>query len=123
MTRRIPVFLLATAVVLLLGAVAAGPSGAATPAVAGASTPSGAGYWLVGADGGVFAYGDAVFAGSTAGTRLAAPVVGMEAVPGTPGYWLAGSDGGVYALGAPFGGSLGGSALNARIVALSTAPR
>jgi len=29
-----------------------------------ASTPDGGGYWLVGADGGVFAFGDARFDGS-----------------------------------------------------------
>jgi hypothetical protein len=37
-----------------------------------------AGYSLVAADGGVFAFGNAPFLGSEAGTRLAAPVVGLE---------------------------------------------
>ncbi|MGQ0520045.1 MAG: hypothetical protein ACT4PX_02690, partial [Actinomycetota bacterium] len=40
------------------------------------ATPSGGGYWLVAADGGVFAFGDARFAGSAGGLRLASPVVG-----------------------------------------------
>src|SRR3954451_16168590 len=30
-----------------------------------AATPSGGGYWLVGSDGGIFAFGDAAFRGST----------------------------------------------------------
>src|SRR5262245_11198261 len=42
-----------------------------------AATPSGQGYWLVGADGGIFAFGDARFAGSTGALRLNRPVVGM----------------------------------------------
>ncbi|HVA41954.1 MAG TPA: hypothetical protein VNF50_00560 [Acidimicrobiales bacterium] len=39
------------------------------------------GYWLVGADGGVFSYGDAQFEGSAADERLVAPIVGMAAQP------------------------------------------
>jgi hypothetical protein len=41
------------------------------------STPSGQGYWLVARDGGVFAFGDAPFHGSTGGMRLASPVVSL----------------------------------------------
>jgi hypothetical protein len=71
-----------------------------------ASTPSGAGYWIVGSDGGVFAYGDAGFFGSMGGTELAAPVVGITATPSGRGYWLLGQDGGVFAFGdAPFYGA------------------
>ena len=40
---------------------------------------SGEGYWLVGADGGVFAFGDAAFYGSEGGKRLNASIVGMAA--------------------------------------------
>ncbi|MDP9403683.1 MAG: hypothetical protein M3P85_10200, partial [Actinomycetota bacterium] len=50
------------------------------PIVGMAATPSGRGYWLVGADGGVFAFGDAVFAGSTGALRLNRSVVGISAV-------------------------------------------
>ena len=39
--------------------------------------PDGNGYWLVGSDGGIFAYGDAMFFGSMGGSKLAKPVVGM----------------------------------------------
>ncbi len=50
-----------------------------------ASTSDGKGYWLVAADGGVFAYGDAAFAGSMGGTHLNAPIVGI-AGNGDGGY-------------------------------------
>jgi hypothetical protein len=36
------------------------------PVMGIAATPSGAGYWLVAADGGIFTFGDAPFAGSDA---------------------------------------------------------
>jgi hypothetical protein len=39
-----------------------------------AATNDGYGYWLVGADGGVFAFGDAPFDGSMAQATLRAPV-------------------------------------------------
>ncbi|MDA8196283.1 MAG: hypothetical protein M0019_03560 [Actinomycetota bacterium] len=39
--------------------------------------PSRKGYWLVGADGGVFAYGDAQFFGSAANISLNKPIVGV----------------------------------------------
>ena len=75
------------------------------------------GYWLVGSDGGVFAFGDAGFYGSMAGKSLAAPVVGMAATPDAKGYWLVGSDGGVFAFGdAGFYGSMAGKSLAAPVV-------
>jgi hypothetical protein len=49
--------------------------------VAAAAAPRGLGYWLVGADGGVFSYGDAGFAGSLGGLRLVAPVVALAPRP------------------------------------------
>ncbi|HEY1732991.1 MAG TPA: Ig-like domain-containing protein, partial [Acidimicrobiales bacterium] len=78
-----------------------------------------AGYQLVGADGGIFAFGDAAFAGSTGSLKLAAPIVGMAADPATGGYWLVGSDGGVFAFDAPFDGSMGGQHLNRPIVGMA----
>ncbi len=59
-----------------------------------ASTPDGKGYWIVDSDGGVFSFGDAVFAGSMGGTWLNAPVIGVAATGDGGGYWLAASDGG-----------------------------
>ena len=46
-----------------------------------ASTPDGSGYWLVGSDGGVFAFGDATYLGSMGGRPLNDPVVAMAASP------------------------------------------
>jgi hypothetical protein len=44
-----------------------------------AATPDGAGYRMVGSDGGVFAFGSAEFEGSMGGTTLTSPVVGIAA--------------------------------------------
>ena len=44
-----------------------------------APTTDAKGYWLVGADGGVFTYGDAAFYGSSGHSRLHKPVVGIAA--------------------------------------------
>ena len=41
-----------------------------------AADPDGGGYWLVASDGGIFAFGDAGFFGSTGGIRLNRPIVG-----------------------------------------------
>ena len=78
------------------------------------------GYWLVGSDGGVFAFGDAGFygsvpgiglapAGTTAGRHLNAVVVGVVPSLDDKGYFMVGSDGGVFAFGdAEFEGSCPG---------------
>jgi hypothetical protein len=80
-------------------------------------------YRLVASDGGVFAYGDAAFFGSTGGAPLNQPVVGMCAAPDGDGYWLVASDGGVFAYGdASFVGSMGGSRLNRPVVGIATTP-
>jgi lysophospholipase L1-like esterase len=87
------------------------------------ATPSGLGYWLVASDGGVFAFGDAAFFGSTGGLQLNRPIVGMTATPSGRGYWLVASDGGVFAFGdAAFFGSTGGLQLNRPIVGMSATP-
>jgi hypothetical protein len=74
------------------------------------------GYWLAGADGGVFSFGQAPFYGSagclnppscTSSVERAAPIVGIAEDDATGGYWLAGADGGVLSFGAPFDGSAG----------------
>ena len=46
-------------------------------------TPDRKGYWIVGADGGVFNYGDAGFYGSAGNKHLNAPIVGMASRPPT----------------------------------------
>ena len=45
------------------------------------ATPTGRGYWMVAADGGIFAFGDAAFLGSTGAIRLNAPVVSLGTFP------------------------------------------
>jgi N-acetylmuramoyl-L-alanine amidase len=88
-----------------------------------AATRGGGGYWLVASDGGIFAYGDARFAGSTGGLALNAPIVGMAATPDGGGYWLVGADGGIFSYGdAQFFGSTGALRLNKPIVAMAAAP-
>jgi hypothetical protein len=72
-----------------------------------AATPDGGGYWLVASDGGIFAFGDAAFHGSTGNMSLVLPVVDMAVVPGGGGYWMVAADGGMFAFGsAGFYGSI-----------------
>ena len=93
------------------------------PIVGVASTPSGNGYWQLGADGGIFTYGDARFYGSTGGLPLRRPVMDVASTPSGRGYWLAASDGGIFTYGdAGFYGSTGNLGLTRPIVALSPSP-
>jgi hypothetical protein len=92
------------------------------------------GYWLLGADGGVFSYGNTQFygslpqigytpAGSGLPRELNAPLVGMESTPSGDGYWLVASDGGVFTFGdAGFYGSTGAMHLNKPIVGMVATP-
>jgi hypothetical protein len=58
------------------------------PIVGITATPDGDGYWLVAADGGVFTFGDAEFAGSDGGGAThGAAAIGLSARSG--GYWAA----------------------------------
>jgi hypothetical protein len=81
------------------------------PLVDIALTGTGHGCWLVGADGGVFSFGDAHYYGSASDLGLVSPVVGLEPTPDGHGYWLYASDGGVFNFGdAGYFGSAGGTA-------------
>ena len=81
------------------------------------------GYWLVASDGGIFAYGDAGFHGSTGDIALNRPVVGMATTLDDRGYWLVASDGGIFAFGdAHFHGSTGDIALNKPVVGMAATP-
>jgi hypothetical protein len=106
----------------------AGSYGTVTTALASAvtgmaPTPDDKGYWLVGADGGVFAFGDAAFYGSLGAVKLYGPVVAITATPDGKGYWLAALDGGVFAFGdAGFYGSMGGTTLAQPIVGMAATP-
>ncbi len=55
------------------------PGNLAQPVVGSAASPKGGGYWLVARDGGIFAFGDSRFYGSTGNIRLNQPIVGMTA--------------------------------------------
>ena len=81
------------------------------------------GYWLVASDGGIFAFGDAAFYGSTGAIALNKPIVGMAPTPDGRGYWLVASDGGIFAFGdAAFYGSTGAIHLNQPIVGMTPTP-
>ena len=81
-----------------------------------------AGYDIAASDGGVFAFGSAVFHGSMGGRPLNKPVVGAAADTVSKGYWLVASDGGVFSFDAPFYGSMGGRPLNSPIVGMAATP-
>jgi hypothetical protein len=90
-----------------------------------AGSCDGGGYWLIGADGGMFAFGDARFHGSLPGKGIRVDdIAGMVAAPSGAGYLLVGADGGVFAFGATrFFGSLPGKGVRvADIRALLPAP-
>ena len=110
-----------------------GPGPAPNPVAPPDSLP--AGYWEVGSDGGVFAFGDAAFYGSTGGLTLQRPIVSIAPTPNFAGYWLIGNDGGTFAYGnasyfgsipalgiAPAGSSGAGRALSAPIVGIVPTP-
>ena len=62
---------------------------------------------LVGRDGGVFTFGDAIFRGSASNLHLNQPVVGITTSPTGTGYRLVSRDGGVFGYGkVVFAGSL-----------------
>ena len=82
-------------------------------AVAPPPPPPAHGYWLVGSDGGIFAFGSAQFYGSMGGIALQRPVVGIVSTRDRGGYWLDASDGGVFSFGeTQFYGSIPGLGLN-----------
>ena len=80
------------------------------PAPGETPSPGAEGYWLVGADGGVFGFGDAAFYGSLPAMGIhVSDVVGIAPTPDGHGYWLVGADGGVFSFGdAAYYGSLPG---------------
>jgi hypothetical protein len=93
------------------------------PIVGMVPVPDGAGYWMVGSDGGVFSSGDAGFYGSTGNLVLNKPVVGMATTPDGKGYWFVASDGGIFSYGdAQFYGSTGNIHLNKPIVGMAATP-
>ena len=73
-----------------------------------AARPQNDGYWMVAADGGIFAFGNARYLGSGAGKERV-PCVAMSASTSGAGYALCFLDGSVLTFGdAPFLGSASG---------------
>jgi hypothetical protein len=88
---------------------------------AAAAGPPGSGYWLIGSDGGVRAYG--VPDHGSLRIPPARPITGAAVTPGGGGYWLVGTDGGVFSFGdAAFFGSTGAIRLNRPIVGMAASP-
>jgi hypothetical protein len=69
---------------------------------------------LVGSDGGVFAFGSAVYEGSLPAYGI--PVSNVVGITSNGnGYWLAGSDGGIFAFGSDtYQGSLPGDGIHVK---------
>jgi hypothetical protein len=101
----------------------AGSAGVPPPPLAPSPAPPSSSYWMVASDGGIFAFGNAGFYGSTGSLSLNDPIVGMASTPSKLGYWLVASDGGIFSYGdAGFFGSMGGSPLNKPIVGMASTP-
>jgi hypothetical protein len=103
-----------------------GPAGLPGPPAIPAPTPpapGSSGYWLAASDGGIFAFGDAGFFGSTGALVLNQPVVGMAPTSDRQGYWLVAADGGIFGFGdAGFFGSTGALHLNRPVVGMAPTP-
>jgi Cysteine-rich secretory protein family len=85
------------------------------------SPAAASGYYVLGADGGVFSYGSAVFHGSVPGLGVRARTILMAVTPDHGGYWVLGGDGGVFTFGdARFFGSVPGT--GSRITAVDLKP-
>jgi hypothetical protein len=89
------------------------------------SAAAGAGYYVLGSDGGIFSFGQAPFLGSVPGLGLPTKVTGLRlAVTRTGlGYHILGADGGIFTFGdAPFLGSVPGLGLPVKVQALDLQP-
>jgi hypothetical protein len=85
--------------------------------------PKRLGYRMVATDGGIFAFGDAPFYGSTGDIALNKPIVGMAATPSSAGYWMVASDGGIFTFGdAVFHGSGGSTKLAKDVAGMAPTP-
>jgi len=92
------------------------------PVIAAATDPATTGYWEVGFDGSVYAFG-APFFGQATGQLGGKVVTAMAATPDGGGYWLVAYDGSVYAYGdASYLGGMAGQRLNNAIVGMATTP-
>jgi hypothetical protein len=86
---------------------------------------SGAGYYVLGSDGGIFSFGAAPFFGSVPGLKLPAKVTALRLSTTKTGlgYTILGADGGIFTFGdAAFHGSVPGLNLPVRVSALDLRP-
>ncbi len=91
----------------------------AVPAVRDGAT----GYYVLGADGGIFAYGNAPYHGSVPAQGLHIDAVLMTLTTSQDGYWIAGRDGGIFSFGdAQFYGSVPGLHLGVPVTAIDLKP-
>jgi hypothetical protein len=108
------------------GNVQTGGNPTTTPTTQPVTIPGKSGYWMLGADGRVWGFGDAKVIGDVVGKMPAgASAVHIEPTPDYGGYWINDDRGGVYSFGnaAPLGG-INSSTLQAgeKIVSLSSTP-
>jgi hypothetical protein len=85
------------------------------------SSKSGAGYYVLGSDGGIFSFGGAAFYGSVPGLNLSSRVTALRLTSTKTGlgYHILGADGGIFTFGdAPFLGSVPGLGLPVKVQAL-----
>jgi len=86
------------------------------------SDASGRGYWELGIDGSVYAFGVPDY-GSPAALGIHSWMVNVAPTGTGNGYWVLGRDGGVFSFGdAAFQGSMGGKPLNAPIISMAPTP-
>jgi len=106
------------------------PTGGIVPPPSGCTSnctpvPSGkSGYWMLGEDGKVFAFGDSTVMGDAVG-RISGKAVHIEPTPNYGGYWINDERGGVFAFGnaAALGGLPGGTLqAGERVTSLSSTP-
>ncbi len=76
-----------------------GPEGWIKTITDGALNPAGTGYWILGNDGGLFAYGSAPFYGSRGTAIDATRLSALAPAPSGTGYWMATEAGQVEAFG------------------------
>jgi hypothetical protein len=99
------------------------PRGAAGNCDAPPPAAATSGYWMVAADGGIFAFGTAHFYGSMGGQRLNSAMLTMTPTATQHGYWLVAADGGIFSFGdAQFHGSTGNLHLNQPVVSMAPTP-
>jgi hypothetical protein len=105
------------------GPGAPGSCGAVQNPPAPAARNGATGYYVLGADGGIFAYGNAPYHGSVPAQGLRIDAVLMTLTPSHDGYWIAGRDGGIFSFGdAQFHGSVPGLRLGSPVTAIDLKP-